>query len=710
MAKINKQKYLKSFLITLSLCALLSSTASYGISGEEMRERIKSIYQNRDNLNNYLEKKGLERYTLSGLKDDIIKTFILQYNPELGHDSATRLYDEVIEGIQQQQRVPELAAQEEAERIIHGNGENLNPLDGDQPDYPPTPALIDDLHLENAWLLGDIFGDMDVDPLGAGVQVAAAPLVQAAAVPLVQAAAVPLVQAAAAPSVQAAAPLVQAAAPLVQAAAPLVQAAAPLVQAAAVPLVQAAAVPLVQAAAAPSVQAAAPLVQAAAPLVQAAAPLVQAAAPSVQAAAPSVQAAAPSVQAAAPSVQAAAPSVQAAAPLVQAAAPSVQAAAPSVQAAADPLVQAAADPSVQAAATQPVQATMGGSRSQFLAAGASSADQAPVELPEAPSFKTYHPIVGRDQISANIVPIIGRMDSMVSFFPKIAQQSVAIASGDEDGNVTKGVWISGIYGTSKQNHDKDVTAYNGHLHGGIIGADIDINDNNLVGAAYSYILSNYKYKGAVDKKVNAKSHIISLYSQTQFNEDIIWSNILSTGFSKVKVKDSVANASGGASVVTGKYNTRSYSLDTRLGYRIPLEDSSLNIVPYIGLKVAQYKDSRYTLGSLSVAPVSEVALIGSIGANIAKKFPLSSDATIIPAIHFAVDKNFRKKESKVKAKFDWMKDYVQAEQSKKEKIAYNIGTNLTTQHKNIDVVVGYNWNLQKKYSAHQGYLKVRLAF
>lgn len=323
-------------------------------------------------------------------------------------------------------------------------------------------------------------------------------------------------------------------------------------------------------------------------------------------------------------------------------------------------------------------------------------------------FNELQPIIGRNQMDAAHGMIF---DRILPSFSLNATNPQAVASGDDDEKLKRGVWVMGIYGTNKQGQDKNIAAYNGHLHGGIIGADIDLNENNLVGAAYSHILSNYKYKNNQSKKVNAKSNIVSLYSQTQFNEQIIWSNILSAGFSKVKVKDSVAKASGKSELVTGKYNNRSYSWDTKLGYRIPMNDTSLNIVPYIGLKVAQYKDGGYKLGNLSVDSVSEVAVIGKIGANIAKKYQLSADTSIIPALHFSVEKNFRNKAPKVKAKFDSMADYVQSEESKKTKnVAYNIGANLTTQHNNFDIVVGYNCNLQKKYQAHQGYLKLKLAF
>lgn len=107
---------------------------------------------------------------------------------------------------------------------------------------------------------------------------------------------------------------------------------------------------------------------------------------------------------------------------------------------------------------------------------------------------------------------------------------------------------------------------------------------------------------------------------------------------------------------------------------------------------------------------SESPVAGVIGAQIAKKYRVSETTTITPALDLAIEKNFNNKNKVVKAKFVGTNEYFPTQAHKKSKgLEYNIGASVLVNHKNIDIGVGYNCNLQKKYHAHQGYLKLKVA-
>ncbi|CAF4447254.1 unnamed protein product [Rotaria sp. Silwood2] len=323
------------------------------------------------------------------------------------------------------------------------------------------------------------------------------------------------------------------------------------------------------------------------------------------------------------------------------------------------------------------------------------------ELMHAQGVTKMQVSVGADANKTAQAPISNRFGEIMT--------KALVAAGDEPDSLPKGVWISGVYGKSKQGTTPNNAKYNAAFYGPTIGADININDNNIVGIAYSYILSNYKFKDNLNRKLNTKSNVISLYSHSQLNEDIIWDNILSISFSKVRVKDLGLNP-GTSQLVTGKYKNTAYSLDAKLGYRIPTEDKSVSIVPYIGLWVGHSKDSRYTLGKVEVDSKSESPVAAVTGVQIAKKYRVAENTTITPSLDLGLEKSFNKKSSTVKAKFAGTNEYFPTQVHKKSKgLEYNIGASVLVNHDNIDIGVGYSCNLQKKYQAHQGYLKLKVA-
>ncbi|WP_375326882.1 autotransporter domain-containing protein [Candidatus Tisiphia endosymbiont of Nemotelus uliginosus] len=369
---------------------------------------------------------------------------------------------------------------------------------------------------------------------------------------------------------------------------------------------------------------------------------------------------------------------------------------------ADAQAQATADADSQAKAIADADAkAKAAAQAAADAAAQAKAQIEAAEKEQAQNIVKMHTPVGSNSIKVGVDSIQNRLGSFV--------EQTLVAAGDEPDSLPKGVWISGVYGNSKQGTTPNNAKYNATHFGPTIGADVNINDNNIVGIAYSYILSNYKFKDNLNRKLNAKSNVISLYSHSQINEDIIWDNILSVSFSKVKVKDLGLNP-GTSSQVNGKYNNTAYRLDTKLGYRIPTDDKSFSIIPYIGLGIGHSKDSSYTLGKVAVDAKSESPVAGVIGAQIAKKYRVSETTTITPALDLAIEKNFNNKNKVVKAKFVGTNEYFPTQAYKKSKgLEYNIGASVLVNHKNIDIGVGYNCNLQKKYQAHQGYLKLKVA-
>jgi len=306
--------------------------------------------------------------------------------------------------------------------------------------------------------------------------------------------------------------------------------------------------------------------------------------------------------------------------------------------------------------------------------------------------------------------INNRLDN-IGFIP------IGVASGDDDKKMPKSIWISGLYRTSKQGKSKNTAVYKGNVFGPTFGIDLNINDNTIIGIAYSYILGNFKHTNqSYGKKTDAKSHVLSLYSQAQIGDNLLWNNIFSLSASKVTRKSPRPISQNIYRTAVGKLTSNSYSLETILGYKIPTHTGFV-ILPNIGMRISQYKDNAYNekgvgVQNISVASRSNTSIVGILGGKLMIRRQISEDTEIIPVIQTSVEKYFNNKESKVKAKFAWMNDYFQSEsgQGKAAKIGYNIGASLLTLHNNVELLAAYNCHLRKKYQSHQGYLKIKLLF
>lgn len=143
----------------------------------------------------------------------------------------------------------------------------------------------------------------------------------------------------------------------------------------------------------------------------------------------------------------------------------------------------------------------------------------PAESREEAGQDTIKHAIG--QVSALDLATQVVSDNINDRLNNIGFSSIGIASGENDWLLIKGVWISGLYGASKQKRNKAILAYNANLFGATVGLDLNINDNVIVGATYSNINSNFKYKTNKANKTKVGSHIFSLYSESQISNYLI---------------------------------------------------------------------------------------------------------------------------------------------------------------------------------------------
>ncbi|WP_342270412.1 autotransporter outer membrane beta-barrel domain-containing protein [Rickettsia endosymbiont of Orchestes rusci] len=318
-------------------------------------------------------------------------------------------------------------------------------------------------------------------------------------------------------------------------------------------------------------------------------------------------------------------------------------------------------------------------------------------------------------LSATSSITTGMMDSVTDLIKsRISGISglAAVAAGDEDTSITKGVWIAGLYGVNKQGAQKNMSGYKGNTYGSTIGFDVEFNDNDILGIAYTNMHSNFKTSTTTKGKTAVNSHVLALYGQKELPENFSLQGMFAAARNYIKNK-SVYSGSN----VIGKYKNDSLSFETLLNYKYPT-NYELTIIPNIGIRYGSskdgiYKDSDLGVQHLTVAAKSQNLWTGIVGTKILfTPQRVAESITLTPGLHVSIENHFNNKNKKVEAQVSWEGRQIKETiiLPKQPKTGYNIGASVLAQKGNVDVLVEYNCHLQKKYQSHQGFVKLKISF
>jgi outer membrane autotransporter protein len=315
-----------------------------------------------------------------------------------------------------------------------------------------------------------------------------------------------------------------------------------------------------------------------------------------------------------------------------------------------------------------------------------------------------------NEVTNNVITNINNRLDNVGFIP------LGISSGDNDKSLLNGAWVSGLYSQIEQKNDNKTNfGYKGKIFGPIIGFDTNLNENTLLGIAYSYIQSDIKYSKN-RQKTSADSHALSLYTQSQIN-DFLWNNIFSASMGNVNKKVNRQVLPSVFKIGIGKTKSESYSLDSSLGYKIHIADTNFTIVPQISGRYAVYKESGYKekgfgIQNKTYGGKSTQSLLGTLGVKFISRNKISEDTELMPSFDLSVENEFTDKKPKINSKYSVFTEKIIpiSGDRKKDTLKYNVGLSTLLVHKNIEMLAAYNCSFQKKYQNHQGYLKFKLLF
>lgn len=286
--------------------------------------------------------------------------------------------------------------------------------------------------------------------------------------------------------------------------------------------------------------------------------------------------------------------------------------------------------------------------------------------------------------------------------------SGAIAAGDEDTSITRGVWVSSLFSVSNQGSWKNIPKYNGRTVGLTIGTDMEFaNSFDIIGIAYSRIESHFKYNKKLGKTA-LNGHLLSVYGLKELPKNFSLQGIASFGYNYIKNKTSnIGN-------IIGKYKNNNFNFETLLNYKYRTK-YNIYLVPNIGLKYDYSRNSNYkecdNIQNLMIQKKSNQLLTSSFGAKILfKSIGIVNDITLVPSLHGNIENRFYNKNTKVNAKATFKNQSVEEAVilPKQPGHGYNLGGNVLINRKNINILLEYNYYTHKKYQNHQGLIKLKV--
>ena len=237
----------------------------------------------------------------------------------------------------------------------------------------------------------------------------------------------------------------------------------------------------------------------------------------------------------------------------------------------------------------------------------------------------------------------------------------------------------------------------------------------MLGAAFTSAgleIKHNLFKGGDNTKLS--SILLSIYGLQELNSSYFAQGIATIGVNDVRNRYSVVSASG-YNIVNGKYTSMSFSSEAMVGYNYIMDQATLS--PIAGLRYTtrinyvRYRESiptnRQNFDVLS-KPLNRLEII--IGARSVLNNMDFNGISLTPEIHGFINHTIIGKKSKQSNGMSGAGELATNNKAKFARTTYNFGLGLNTAYNTMEYGVSYDNIMAKKYTGHQGTLKVRLNF
>jgi len=286
---------------------------------------------------------------------------------------------------------------------------------------------------------------------------------------------------------------------------------------------------------------------------------------------------------------------------------------------------------------------------------------------------------------------------------------IQLKSGTSSGNeniYNGGVWIKGFGQQATQKATKKLSGYKLNSFGGIVGVDSLLSDNFTLGAAVGYASTDIKLKTLAKTKFDVKTWILSLYGAYEFNESLYTKGSLTYALSNIK------SNLGYNLARKSKSNNTAFIADVALGYKVAVADNVI-LAPEVGFRASTFKDGKVTIKNSNNRNILEIKsrngnnFQGILGARLSADLG-SESASFTPSVHAKVIQQLGGKYPKIQGTFSGF-DF-STKMAKPQKTMFVAGADVSISNGPVDIELGYDATMAKKYLSHTGSLKLRVNF
>jgi outer membrane autotransporter protein len=310
-------------------------------------------------------------------------------------------------------------------------------------------------------------------------------------------------------------------------------------------------------------------------------------------------------------------------------------------------------------------------------------------------------------ILSNLTSINARVDKVQ------AENKGPVSSGDEDMDAKFGAWINPFVGNATQKKIQNISGYKSDTTGGTLGFDALINDDAVLGLAYTRAETDVKLKDAKSGDKNkVRSNIFSLYGLYNLPQSNFFvEGVASYGDSKVTSKSRRVISTGletiGYQTASGRYKSENYTGQLMAGYTYALPETvsamPLVVTPMAGIRYSDIKDKGYketgtTYQNLLVKGKNYNTFDGLLGGKVSSNINVG-EVVLTPALYAMVDYAFKNKAPAIDARLQGMTAPFPTNSFKPKKTSFDVGVGVTAKHKMMEYGINYDTNIGSKYFA-----------
>ncbi|HJK86801.1 MAG TPA: autotransporter outer membrane beta-barrel domain-containing protein [Candidatus Megaira endosymbiont of Nemacystus decipiens] len=296
---------------------------------------------------------------------------------------------------------------------------------------------------------------------------------------------------------------------------------------------------------------------------------------------------------------------------------------------------------------------------------------------------------------------------------QLVNNAGVVASGDHE--ALYGLWAVPFASTTKQKEDGSFSGYKAETYGGTVGADAKVNEDLVLGAAFTAANSEVKYR---DFKRGDKSDIdtlaFSLYGKQQLNNKWFMNSFVTFANNDVDVRENRVTGPTTYETVRGKYDSMMFMAEAMFGYNTQMHGMSLT--PMMGVRYTRINDSGYTeTGAVSTANLTVHnkafnRLEAVLGAQVNGGSYYFNNCMVMPEMHASVSHDIIDRSRNSFFNIDGVNGSLNSRNSDLNRTVFNVGFSLNSENGMMEYGIGYDANLAKKNVAHQGTLKLRINF